>query len=281
MKNTEEYVIKHNEELLWKDILIEKINECEASATSQEVEKKVQKNMYFDSVVESKVIEYLSEDNRVKKEIIFNKHIYPALYKLVENVIINSKLTHIRNERNSLEELKLEVISFLMVKAFPTFDPSRGRAFSYFNKIVINYLVGKLEYEKRYINVNEEDVLNDEEAEGGDNINANNYNKKLLEIYDDEENVFFNREYLTALSNYFSENELNISTNAKELRVINAITDILDGKYMELNISFRTQFLETIHNYCPDLSLFQIKKSLNNIIKHYYIFKNKYINNEI
>jgi hypothetical protein len=263
-------------ELSEKDALLEDIEELNLVVNEENVKKTVKKK-YFGSATEKKILEYINETNDIKRDQIFNKYIYPKLYKMAEGIIFSFGFNLIRNEKNSIEELKKEVISDIIIKGFPTFTANRGRAFSYFSKIVINYLIRKLKYEKRYINITDDE----NEDNSSNNININTFSDKAINLYDNNEEIY-NQEYIKSFRNYLIDNEFNIAKNVRELRVIQALIEIFeDGKYQIMNITFKKQFYDLIKDYCPDLSTFQIKGAINIIKDYYESFKIKYINNEV
>jgi hypothetical protein len=100
--------------------------------------KKTNKN-YFTQDTEDAIIEYLASTNQTERNRIFNDRIYYALYKLSENLIHTFKFYY--TEVEDLEDLKHEVIIFLLEKLH-YFDPSKGfKAYSYFSIVGKNYLI--------------------------------------------------------------------------------------------------------------------------------------------
>jgi DNA-directed RNA polymerase specialized sigma24 family protein len=100
--------------------------------------KKTNKN-YFTQDTEDAIIEYLASTNQTERNKIFNDRIYYALYKLSENLIHTFKFYY--TEVEDLEDLKHEVIIFLLEKLH-YFDPSKGfKAYSYFSIVGKNYLI--------------------------------------------------------------------------------------------------------------------------------------------
>lgn len=255
-----------------KDILLEDLNEVGQAKPKGKREKK--SRIYFGRATEEKIEEYLNEKNSAKKEQIFKKFIYPKLYKLSESIIYSYGFDKIRNESNSVEELVNEVISDIVLKGFPTLDPTRGRAFSYFSKIAKNYLSRKLKYEKRFVSIPDED---DEEADLSINTHIN---EQIILIEEQKENEVYSKEFLLAISNYFEEKQFVIVNNVNELKVVDALIEIFQ-KYEHMNISFKKQAQDMIRDLCPELSNFQIKTSLRNISVHYEEAKNKYIENNL
>lgn len=99
--------------------------------------------MYFGDDVENAIIEYnKDETTKSRKDLLFAKIIYPAFNELVQNIIFDA----IKKEKPfyteiSWEDLRHECVVFLYEK-IKGFDPSRGKAFSYFNHIGKIWLIG-------------------------------------------------------------------------------------------------------------------------------------------
>jgi len=100
--------------------------------------KKSKKN-YFTQDTENAILEYLTSEDQAERNKIFNDRIYYALYKLAENLIHTFKFYY--TEVDDLEDLKHEVITFLLEK-LSYFDPTKGfKAYSYFSIVGKNYLI--------------------------------------------------------------------------------------------------------------------------------------------
>jgi len=95
--------------------------------------------MYFTHDTELAIGEYLASNNEATRNKIFNDRINYSFYKLAENLIHTFKFYY--TEVESLEDLKHEVVCFLLEKLH-YFDPTKGsKAFSYFSIVGKNYLI--------------------------------------------------------------------------------------------------------------------------------------------
>jgi hypothetical protein len=100
--------------------------------------KKKDKN-YFTQDTEDAILEYLATEQMGKRNKIYNSRIHYSFYKLAENLIHTFKFYY--TEVDDLEDLKYEVISFLLEKLH-YFDPTKGsKAYSYFSIVGKNYLI--------------------------------------------------------------------------------------------------------------------------------------------
>ena len=125
--------------------------------------KPSKKKKYFTEDTEAAIAEYLASNNQDERDKIFNQRIYHALYKLAENLIHTFKFYY--TEVDNLEDLKHEVMCFLLEK-LDYFKPERGsKAFSYFSIVGKNYLIlyNNNNYKKKKITV---DVLAADEDDG-------------------------------------------------------------------------------------------------------------------
>ena len=125
--------------------------------------RKRTKKRYFTEDTEAAIAEYLASTNQAERDHIYSTRIHYALYKLAENLIHTFKFYY--TEVDSLEDLKHEVICFLIEK-LDYFDPTKGsKAFSYFSIVGKNYLIlyNNNNYKKKKITT---DVMDADEDEG-------------------------------------------------------------------------------------------------------------------
>lgn len=95
---------------------------------------------YFTKETEEWVIKYNSTSDPHEKEKIFQDHLYFPFYKLAENIINTYKFYHM--DVDTVEDLKLDVITMIVQDKISRFDPSYGaKAFSYFGTIIKRWLI--------------------------------------------------------------------------------------------------------------------------------------------
>ena len=140
---------------------------------------------YFTEDTELAIIEYLSSEDQIQRNRIYNDRIHHSFYKLAENLIHTFKFYY--TEVDDLEDLKHEVICFLLEKLH-YFKAGKGKAFSYFSIVGKNYLI--LYNNKNYAKKKRKaDPL---EADTDDNIlnefgrqEVRNEKKEFLDMYID------------------------------------------------------------------------------------------------
>ena len=97
-------------------------------------------NYYFTDETEAAIVLYNTTSDPVLRDRIFSQKIYFPFYKLVENIIHTFKFYYL--DENSIEDLKLSVVSMLVEEKISKFDPELGyRAYSYFGTIVKRWLI--------------------------------------------------------------------------------------------------------------------------------------------
>ena len=125
--------------------------------------RKKTKKQYFTPDTDLAIAEYLATSNQDERDEIFKTRIWYPFYKLAENLIHTFKFYY--TEVDDLEDLKHEVICFLLEK-LDYFKPDKGsKAFSYFSIVGKNYLIlyNNNNYKKKKAKV---DVLKADEDEG-------------------------------------------------------------------------------------------------------------------
>ena len=113
--------------------------------------RKRTKKQYFTADVDAAIKEYLNSSNQEERNDIYKNRIHYAFYKLSENLIHTFKFYY--TEVDDLEDLKHEVVCFLLEKLH-YFDPTKGsKAFSYFSIVGKNYLIlyNNTNYKKKKI----------------------------------------------------------------------------------------------------------------------------------
>lgn len=97
-------------------------------------------NYYFTQETEDAIVRYNASSDPVFRDRLFQQEIYFPLYKLAENIIHTFKFYYL--DVDSIEDLKLDVVSMLVEEKLHRFDSTNGaKAFSYFQTIVKRWLI--------------------------------------------------------------------------------------------------------------------------------------------
>lgn len=95
---------------------------------------------YFTQETEDAIVQYNTSSDPIFRDRLFKDKIYYPLYKLAENIIHTFKFYYL--DVDSIEDLKLDVVSMLVEEKLHKFDPTNGaKAFSYLQTIVKRWLI--------------------------------------------------------------------------------------------------------------------------------------------
>ena len=125
--------------------------------------RKRTKKRYFTEDTDLAIKQYLASTDQKERDHIYKHRIHYPFYKLAENLIHTFKFYY--TEVDNLEDLKHEVVCFLLEK-LDYFKPEKGsKAFSYFSIVGKNYLIlyNNNNYKKKKQKV---DVLEADEDDG-------------------------------------------------------------------------------------------------------------------
>ena len=222
--------------------------------------RKRTKKQYFTSDVDLAIKEYLASSNQDERDHIFKTRIHYAFYKLAENLIHTFKFYY--TEVDDLEDLKHEVICFLLEK-LDYFKPEKGsKAFSYFSIVGKNYLIL---------------------------YNNNNYKKKkqkadLIEV-DEDEGVLYQlgrderkqeiKDFIDYFTEYIDKHMFTIFKKEKDRKVCDAI-NVLFKRRENLEI-FNKKALYIYIREMTEVDTPVITKVTKNLRKLYKNLYNEYV----
>jgi hypothetical protein len=219
----------------------------------QQMPRKKKSKVYFGKDVQDAIIRYNESIDNSKKNRIYQEEIHRAFDKLAENIINTFKFTYFDY---GFEDIKAEVVSF-MVMNMHKYDHTKGsKAFSYFSVVAKNYL-----------------ILH----------NNNNYKKlkshKEISVLDNEKNVNFldksdMKQFTEELIYYF---EYNLPTIFKKKRDLNIAYSILDlMKSIDEIENFNKKSLYILIREMTDVNTSHITSVVNVLKKHYKKIFNEY-----
>jgi len=170
------------------------------------------KNVYFTSDTEEAILRYRLAPNQAVANQIYNKEIHYAFYKLAENIIHTFKFYY--TEVDNIEDLKYEVISFLLQKLH-LYDQSKGKAYSYFGTIAKRYLIiyNQKNYKKMVSKMQVEEIDNADKT----------HETLVLE----PESTDINRvSVIDQFIKYVDENLMELFDKDQEVKVADAILEV-------------------------------------------------------
>ena len=173
--------------------------------------RKRTKKQYFTPDTDLAIKEYLASSNQEERDEIFKTRIHYPFYKLAENLIHTFKFYY--TEVDDLEDLKHEVIVFLLEK-LDYFKPERGsKAFSYFSIVGKNYLIlyNNNNYTKKKQKTN---VLDADDDEGVINQLGRDGRKQEL------------KDFIDYMTEYIDKHMFTMFKKDKDRKVCDAINQL-------------------------------------------------------
>ena len=222
--------------------------------------RKKTKKQYFTKDTDAAIAEYLDTSNQDKRDNIFKTRIHYPFYKLAENLIHTFKFYY--TEVDDLEDLKHEVICFLLEK-LDYFKPERGsKAFSYFSIVGKNYLIlyNNTNYQKKKQKV---DILAADEDDG-----------VLHQLGRDERKEDI-KDFIDYLTEYIDKHMFTIFKKDKDRKVADAI-NIIFKRRENLEI-FNKKALYIYIREITNVETPVITKVTKIMKKHYKSLYNEYI----
>jgi len=171
------------------------------------------KNNYFTKETEEAILKYRNCTDPAERNRIYNEEIHYGFYKLVENIIHTFKFYY--TEVDNIEDLKYEVISFLLQK-LDLYNQSKGKAYSYFGTIAKRYLI--IYNQKNYKKfLSKAEISN----ESGDE-------EELLDnpFIDNPESELDKLDVVEQFIKYVDDNLLDLFDKDEEMKIADAIIEI-------------------------------------------------------
>ena len=218
--------------------------------------KKSKKNMYFHEGTQDAIIKYNSldrEKDAILRSKIYGEEIHPAFDKLCENIINTFKFSYFDD---TFEDVKNEVVAFLVMNIHK-YDHTKGsKAFSYFSIVAKNYLIlhNNANY-KKYCSHTSADVLLKQS-------NDNGAREEYLNLFTDEIIV------------YFENNIPNLFRSKKDLSVAYAIIELFKQRQEIEN--FNKKALYVLIREMTNIETSYITKVVNVFKKQYRNLVNQF-----
>jgi hypothetical protein len=171
------------------------------------------KNNYFTKDTEEAILKYRNCQDPAERNRIYNEEIHYGFYKLVENIIHTFKFYY--TEVDNIEDLKYEVISFLLQK-LDLYNQSKGKAYSYFGTIAKRYLI--IYNQKNYKKFLSKAEISDESGDEEDGLSA------LL--IDEGSEDLDKLDVVEAFISYVDKNLLDLFEKDEEIKVADAVLEI-------------------------------------------------------
>lgn len=160
---------------------------------------------YFTDETEQAIIDYNNSNDITYRNYIYHIYLEYAFDKLTENLINKYRFYYISDTFSAIQNKALEFI----LSKLKEFHPDRGKAYSFFTRITINFLIQ--ENNKAYKNIKKKRTIciND-----SDDILDNESDHTKLEFYD-------------ILIPYLDKNFLKIFSSIDDRKIVDAILILL------------------------------------------------------
>tara|TARA_Y100000593_G_scaffold90770_1_gene177949 strand:+ start:322 stop:1053 length:732 start_codon:yes stop_codon:yes gene_type:complete len=213
--------------------------------------KKKRGRVYFDMDVQNAIIEYNDTDDDKKRNNIYNEHIAYAFDKLAENIINTFKFTYFDY---GFEDIKCEVVAFLVMNMHK-YDHTKGsKAFSYFSVVAKNYLI--LHNNNNYKKMKSHDDI--------DSMDSSELSMTRTRL---KENKEYLDDFFDEIIRYF---EYKIPTMFKKKRDIDIAYSIIELLKVREDIeNFNKKSLYILIREMTGVSTNLITKVVNEMKKHY------------
>ena len=176
--------------------------------------RKKKSNVYFTKITDLAISAYNSiEDDRVKREKIYRRFIYPAFMKMAENLINKVKPTYIDS---TFVDLQTDLVTYL-TERLNKFNPLSGKAYSYYTRTSFNYLIA--ENQKAYSKL-KADTLE---------IDIDEQRNIITEIHNDEMRETL-KYFMDAYIEYCYDNLNFIFSNGTDIHVADSILHIFETR---------------------------------------------------
>lgn len=255
----------NNEEFNLDDFLNEEYKHIPLTKQGKSRKRKPKEpRIYFTQDTEDAIIEYLATEDTATRNKIYNERISYAFYKLAENIIHTFKFYY--TDSDTIEELKHEVIAFLLVKLH-LYKQEKGKAYSYFGTIAKRYLI--VYNENNYKKLQEmasTDEINEDKPALHDSIRGGDLQ---LDQHDNDPNAFIDL-YVKYMDIYLSQ----IFPKTHDLRTADAIVELF-RKREHLEI-FNKKAIYIYIREIVDVSTPQITKIIKKLKNIYIKLYNEY-----
>ena len=227
-----------------------KINDVKAEI--KKIVKKKKRKVYFGQEVQDAVVEYNSSNNSSERNVIYGTRIHAAFDKLAENIINTFKFTYFDY---GFEDIKHEVVAFMVVNMHK-YDHTKGsKAFSYFSVVAKNYLI--LHNNNNYKKMKTHDKMDVLDRHKNNTINENDFDTLTDEMV-----------------LYFDSNMNTIFKKDRDLKIGYAIVDLM--KQREEIENFNKKAIYILIREMTDVETAHITSVVNVLKKHYKKLINKF-----
>ena len=220
--------------------------------------KKSKKKLYFGPEVQEAIIRYNTSEDDSERNKIYGEEIHKAFDKLAENIINTFKFTYFDY---GFEDIKCEVVAFLVMNIHK-YDHTKGsKAFSYFSIVAKNYLI--LHNNNNYKKLKSHD--------GVEALDKNRYVNNSTAKMDSE--------FMDELIKYFDITIPKIFKKKRDIDVAFSIVELM--KQSQEIENFNKKSLYILIREMANVETTYITKIVNVLRKHFKKVQEEYLTNGI
>jgi hypothetical protein len=222
--------------------------------------RKKKSKIYFGTPVQEAILEYLDTKSYAKRNKIYSERIMFAFEKLAENIIHTFKFYYFDVDSVSV---KHEVVAFLVLNMHK-YDPTKGRAFSYFSVVAKNWLI--LNNNRNY-----------KMYKLHSGIDSPKYVNKMINTEESRIISEQTTDFFEELTNYLELNLTSIFKRKKDIAVADSVLYLMKTRQMIEN--FNKKALYVLIREMTGSDTQHITRVINVIKKHYKTLHNEYSKN--
>lgn len=222
--------------------------------------KKAKRKPYFGLDVQDAIVRYNDEINPHVKNQIYRDGIAYAFDKLCENIINTFKFSYFDSH---FEDVKNEVVSFLVLNIHK-YDASKGfKAFSYFSVVAKNYLI----------------LLNNgnyKKLKSHDSIQEKAYTVNKVQYYDNhDDKTRVNSDLVNEIVGYFERKITDIFKHQRDKTIAYALIDLFKEENQLENFTKKSMYVlvrEMTNENTARITkvVNQFKKRYEKIVQEFY-----------
>lgn len=183
--------------------------------------------IYFSKLTEDAIIEYNSELDLDKRNVIYNEKIKFSFEKLVENIYNTFKFTYFDS---GPIEIQRETVAHLVANIHK-FQAGKGKAFSYFSIVAKNYLI--FHNNNNYKRFNQHVDISETPSESSVCLQTEDAHHKNVQT----------QEFMKLLIDYWEKNINKIFTKSKDLNIAYAVIELFRNCDRIENFNKKTLYL--------------------------------------
>ena len=212
--------------------------------------------VYFDQAVQDAIVEYNQSENPLLRDKIYREKIHFALDKLCENIINTFKFSYFDAGFN---DVKQEVLSFLVMNMHK-YKPDTGfKAFSYFSVVAKNYLIAVNNGNYKKLTTHSE-------------ISRPSISAQLVDIPRHEKEV--KKEFMDMITKYFDKKIPSLFRKKRDIDIAYSIVELFNRRG-EID-NFNKKSLYILIREMTGVNTVYITKVVNEMKKHYKILALEY-----